>query len=233
MHPIDHEEIENLLGRKPQGCYEVVVRNSSGEARVIRNDPFLDDGTPMPTLYWLVDPEERRLVSRLESRGAIREVESQMMSGQGPPGSVVVVESQIAQQSDHPALSASAFPSANVITSGSDSVTPVVGRSSAELLDALAIAASQGTLGQHSSAGSELEPIDVGVGPSIALSGIPTSVTAKKKKKKTKKKKKKTKKKKGGGTRRRRRGGRTRRRGGRASRSRLRGGGPQLGCGCA
>ena len=166
-------------------------------------------------------------------KGAIREVESQMMSGQGPPGSVVVVESQIAQQSDHPALSASAFPSANVITSGSDSVTPVVGRSSAELLDALAIAASQGTLGQHSSAGSELEPIDVGVGPSIALSGIPTSVTAKKKKKKTKKKKKKTKKKKGGGTRRRRRGGRTRRRGGRASRSRLRGGGPQLGCGCA
>ena len=76
MHPIDHEEIENLLGRKPQGCYEVVVRNSSGEARVIRNDPFLDDGTPMPTLYWLVDPEERRLVSRLESRGAIREVEA-------------------------------------------------------------------------------------------------------------------------------------------------------------
>ena len=29
----------------------------------------------MPTL-WLVDPEERRLVSRLESRGAIKEVEA-------------------------------------------------------------------------------------------------------------------------------------------------------------
>tara|TARA_B100000287_G_scaffold262384_1_gene246879 strand:+ start:1547 stop:1846 length:300 start_codon:yes stop_codon:yes gene_type:complete len=30
----------------------------------------------MPTLFWLVDPEERRLVSRLESRGAIKEVEA-------------------------------------------------------------------------------------------------------------------------------------------------------------
>ena len=76
LHPIEHAEIEHLLGRKPQGSYEIVVRHSSGEDRVIRNDPFLDDGTPMPTLFWLVDPEERRLVSRLESRGAIKEVEA-------------------------------------------------------------------------------------------------------------------------------------------------------------
>ena len=75
-YPTDHEEIEHLLGRKPQGNFEVVVRNSSGGASVIRNDPFLDDGTPMPTLFWLVDPEERRLVSQLESRGVIKEVEA-------------------------------------------------------------------------------------------------------------------------------------------------------------
>ncbi len=72
----DHEEIEELLGRTPQGRFEVVLRNENGEARVIRNDPFLYDGTPMPTLFWLVDPKERRLVSQLESQGAIKEVEA-------------------------------------------------------------------------------------------------------------------------------------------------------------
>tara|TARA_Y100001960_G_scaffold330625_2_gene425177 strand:- start:1239 stop:1538 length:300 start_codon:yes stop_codon:yes gene_type:complete len=29
----------------------------------------------MPTLFWLVDPEEKRLVSQLESKGAIKEAE--------------------------------------------------------------------------------------------------------------------------------------------------------------
>lgn len=74
-HEADYEEIEQLLGREPQGNFEIVVRNRCGKARVIRNDPFLDDGTPMPTLFWLVDPEERRLVSQLESKGAIKEAE--------------------------------------------------------------------------------------------------------------------------------------------------------------
>jgi hypothetical protein len=71
----DVEEVEKLLGRKPQGAFEIVVRKGDGGARVIRNAPFLDDGTPMPTLFWLVDPTDRRLVSRLESTGAIKEVE--------------------------------------------------------------------------------------------------------------------------------------------------------------
>ncbi len=45
---------------------------------VIANDPFLRDGTPMPTRYWLVDPELRVLVGRLEASGGVRDAARQV-----------------------------------------------------------------------------------------------------------------------------------------------------------
>lgn len=39
---------------------------------VIRNEPLLDDGTPMPTRYWLVDPVLRKAIGSLESMGGVR-----------------------------------------------------------------------------------------------------------------------------------------------------------------
>lgn len=71
----DRAAIEHLLGRKPQGGFEVVVRHDDGTPRVIRNAPILDDGRPMPTLYWLVSASDRLVVSRLESSGAVTEAE--------------------------------------------------------------------------------------------------------------------------------------------------------------
>ena len=44
----------------------------TGAPVVIRNAPLLDDGTPMPTRYWLVDPESDRAVRRLEAAGGVR-----------------------------------------------------------------------------------------------------------------------------------------------------------------
>src|SRR2546425_5065675 len=61
-----------LLGREPRGEFEIVVRDDAGAPVVIRNAPLLDDGTPMPTRYWLVDPELVTAVSRLESSGGVR-----------------------------------------------------------------------------------------------------------------------------------------------------------------
>ena len=55
----DWEAVAGLLGRAPQGTFEVVVRDAAGGPVVISNSPFLDDGTPMPTLYWLVGRAER------------------------------------------------------------------------------------------------------------------------------------------------------------------------------
>lgn len=68
--------MERLLGRPPQGPFVVVVRHPDGAPLVIRNAPLLDDGTPMPTLYWLVGEPERTRVSRLESAGGVAAAES-------------------------------------------------------------------------------------------------------------------------------------------------------------
>lgn len=56
VSPADRDAVERLLGRAPMADFEVVVRDAAGAPRVIRNAPFLHDGTPMPTRYWLVDP---------------------------------------------------------------------------------------------------------------------------------------------------------------------------------
>ena len=45
---------------------------------MIQNAPFLDDGTPLPTMYWLVDPDLSRAVARLEADGGVRTVQDAM-----------------------------------------------------------------------------------------------------------------------------------------------------------
>ncbi len=69
------EEIALILGREPRGAARVVVRSRIlGTPAVLENFPLFYDGTPMPTLYWLVDPELVRQVSRLEATGAIKRI---------------------------------------------------------------------------------------------------------------------------------------------------------------
>src|SRR4051812_43232539 len=71
----DVAALTELLGRPPRAAFEIVVRDGDGRPAVIRNAPLLDDGTPMPTRYWLVDPEIGVRVSRLESAGGVRRAE--------------------------------------------------------------------------------------------------------------------------------------------------------------
>jgi uncharacterized protein len=74
----DRREVERLLGRPPQCEFEVVRRHPDGSPLVIRNAPLLDDGTPMPTRYWLVGEPERTRVSRLESAGGVAQAEAEV-----------------------------------------------------------------------------------------------------------------------------------------------------------
>jgi len=74
----DIDAVRSLLGRAPQGDFEVVVRAADGSPVVLRNAPLLDDGTPMPTLYWLVGHREVVAVSRLESAGGVRAAEAEI-----------------------------------------------------------------------------------------------------------------------------------------------------------
>ncbi len=74
----DVARVTALLGRPPQGPFEVVVRDGDGEPVVIRNGPFLDDGTPMPTRYWLVGRRAVLAVSRLEAAGGVQRAEAEI-----------------------------------------------------------------------------------------------------------------------------------------------------------
>ena len=71
-----------LLGRQPRGDFEVVVRDQQGDPVVIRTSPLFGDGTPMPTIYWLVGEEERRAVSALEAAGGVRAAEAAVDPGE-------------------------------------------------------------------------------------------------------------------------------------------------------
>jgi hypothetical protein len=74
----DADAVARLLGREPEGAFTVVVRGEDGRPMVIENEPFLRDGTPMPTRYWLVDPVLRARAGQLEAAGGVREAEAQV-----------------------------------------------------------------------------------------------------------------------------------------------------------
>ena len=74
----DIETVTALLGREPQGEFEVVLRRVDSTPVVIKNQPILFSGRPMPTLYWLVDSGLLKSVGRLESTGAIDGVEEEI-----------------------------------------------------------------------------------------------------------------------------------------------------------
>ncbi len=75
---IDRERVRQLLGREPQGRYEVVVRRDDGWPVVLRNAPLLCSGRPMPTRFWLIDRELNRDVGRLESEGGVDRAEAEV-----------------------------------------------------------------------------------------------------------------------------------------------------------
>ena len=74
----DHDRVRELLGREPQGSYDIVVRDGAGDPVVIRNAPLLSDGTPMPTRYWLVGAAAKNAIDRLEAAGGVRQAEAEV-----------------------------------------------------------------------------------------------------------------------------------------------------------
>jgi hypothetical protein len=87
--------VTELLGRVPAGNFVVTIRRPNGRPMVIANEPLLHDGTPMPTRYWLVDPEVRAEVSRLESEGGVRQAEAAVL-----PEELVAAHARYAAERD-------------------------------------------------------------------------------------------------------------------------------------
>ena len=71
----DTDVVTELLGRRPESAFTVVVRDDDGSPVVLRNAPLQYDGTPMPTLYWLAGKDALRRVSQLEAAGGVRTAE--------------------------------------------------------------------------------------------------------------------------------------------------------------
>jgi exopolyphosphatase/guanosine-5'-triphosphate,3'-diphosphate pyrophosphatase len=91
----DRRAVADLLGREPAGSFEVVVRHEDGSPLVIANAPLLDDGTPMPTRYWLVGEPERAWVGRLESERGVNRAE-----GEVEPEALLDAHRRYAQERD-------------------------------------------------------------------------------------------------------------------------------------
>lgn len=75
---VDRRRVAELLGRLPQGDFEVVLRDTTGDPLVLCNAPLLDDATPMPTRWWLVGRHAVVAVSRLEASGAVDQAEAEV-----------------------------------------------------------------------------------------------------------------------------------------------------------
>jgi uncharacterized protein len=71
MHERDRELATRMIGRTLRGKSAVAVRCRWGLPAVLRVNPWLEDGTPFPTLFWLACPVANRGVGRLEAEGAM------------------------------------------------------------------------------------------------------------------------------------------------------------------
>ncbi|MBS3909718.1 MAG: DUF501 domain-containing protein [Actinobacteria bacterium] len=65
----DRVIIETQIKRKPRRLRRVAARCDFGCPEVVETEPFLSDGTPFPTLYWLTCPMKVKAVARLEASG--------------------------------------------------------------------------------------------------------------------------------------------------------------------
>ncbi|MCP4226980.1 MAG: DUF501 domain-containing protein [Actinomycetia bacterium] len=74
----DYEAVKRLLGRDPQGSFEIVLRRDDGSPVVLANGPLLDGGRPMPTRYWLADRQLVKAIGQLESGGGVKAAESEV-----------------------------------------------------------------------------------------------------------------------------------------------------------
>ena len=65
-------------GRAMRGVVEVAHRCPCGEPDVVRTEPRLPDGTPFPTTYYATCPRLTGLVSTVETRGVMREMQDRL-----------------------------------------------------------------------------------------------------------------------------------------------------------
>ncbi len=76
----DRDVVRVQLARPARSSFDVVARCHLGLPTVIAVPPFLDDGTPFPTRYWLTCPLAKRRIGRVESRGGVKAAEARTVA---------------------------------------------------------------------------------------------------------------------------------------------------------
>ncbi len=76
----DRDVMAVQIGRPLRSPGEVVVRCHLDLPVVSKVPPFLDDGTPFPTTYWLSCPLAVRRIGRIEATGGVAEMEDRAAS---------------------------------------------------------------------------------------------------------------------------------------------------------
>ncbi len=74
----DAKMVERLLGRAPMGQFVVSVRRNDRSPVVLANAPLFENGRPMPTRFWLCDPDLVHSISQLESDGGVKRAEREI-----------------------------------------------------------------------------------------------------------------------------------------------------------
>ncbi len=74
LREVDLVAVRRQLGREPTTAFTVIARCTGGHPLVIRNAPLDANGDPFPTTSWLTCPTATKAVARLESAGAIAEL---------------------------------------------------------------------------------------------------------------------------------------------------------------
>jgi len=74
----DRAAVAAQLGRPPRGLRAVAHRCPCGLPDVAETAPRLEDGSPFPTLYYLTCPRAAAAVARVESAGAMREMNARL-----------------------------------------------------------------------------------------------------------------------------------------------------------
>ena len=107
------------------GPFSVVHRNHLGDPVVIENAPFLDDGTPMPTRYWLIGSKETYRI-KVTNQGSAKDTnidivctippEQTYVSSSGP--TTATVKGNVLTFAPLPTLAPKAVATFKVITKG-------------------------------------------------------------------------------------------------------------------
>ena len=63
------------------GRYTVGLRRHDRSPVILVNEPILPSGEPMPTRFWLLDPQLVRAIGRLESIGGVNQAEAEVDAG--------------------------------------------------------------------------------------------------------------------------------------------------------